>query len=163
MGSIITESANKLEALSTGSSGKTSYQVLNMNDQQVLEALLTQINKIPYGSVTFTVYRHGNKTVNVVANEHENSVFESNVEFIEWLLNGLKKISDTKQSGPINLSILAKNGKFTKVSEQRQMQITSDPTTDDRLSNPSTSATESKTETIDKAFGQESADAKKDS
>lgn len=94
-----------------------------MEETKLIETILELINKVPYGSVNFTVYRHGNKTVNLVVNEYENAVFENNVEFMEWLLNGLKKAADMKQSGPINLSITLKNGQFSKITETRQKQF----------------------------------------
>lgn len=93
-----------------------------MNDQELIDKILEHTKSMPFGSVNFTVFRHANKTVSLQINEYQNAIFKDNVEFADWLLNGLKSVADSKQTGPVNLSIHVKNGLFTKVTETRQKQ-----------------------------------------
>lgn len=87
---------------------------------------LDQIDKIlsdvAYGDVTFTVYRHGNQTKNMVTNKFRNTLFSDNEQAVKWVLLLLKQIVDNNESGTTSFTISYHDGKLKKITEQEYEQ-----------------------------------------
>lgn len=91
-------------------------------EEQLKQALNQIISDVPYGDVTFTVYRHDSHTKNIVANEFRNVLFNDNEQAVKWLLLFLKKVVDENLSGTSSFTIAYHEGKIKKITEQTYEQ-----------------------------------------
>lgn len=92
-----------------------------MDNKKALELILKSIDSLPYGSINLTIHRHSGSTTGIVFNEYENQIFKDNVEFIDFLIKGLREIAEKRQSGEIILRVLVTDGKFKKMTEERRL------------------------------------------
>lgn len=87
-------------------------------DDKLSQAITDIISHVPYGDVTFTVYRHGNETKNLVTNEFRNTLFSDNEQAVKWVLLLLKEIVDKSLTGTTSFTIAYHDGKIKKITEQ---------------------------------------------
>ena len=93
-----------------------------------INAIQEILQAIPYGDVSFTVYRHDNKTRNIVAQEFRNILFPNNEDAVKWLLMLCKTIVDKKLSGTTSFTISYHEGQIKKATEQSYEQHLLDKT-----------------------------------
>lgn len=91
-------------------------------DSDLNQTIQTIIQDVPFGDVTFTVYRHANKSTNVVANQFRNTLFNDNEQAVKWILLMVKDIVDNKKSGTSSFTIAYHEGKLKKITEQHYEQ-----------------------------------------
>lgn len=74
--------------------------------------------QIPYGEVQITLKRHDSKTTKLSLATYDHKRFADNVEAATYLMQTVKNLTDSGQSGSISFTLMLKNGKIGEVIQQ---------------------------------------------
>lgn len=87
-------------------------------EEKLLDDILVEIKKKPFGEVQFSVKVHQGRVANMVSTFFRVERYKENSEAVAEVLSMIKNVIEREQSGDITFTVSLSKGKIKEVSSQ---------------------------------------------
>ena len=88
------------------------------DEQQLLEDVLAEVKRKPFGEVQFSVKIHQGQVANMVSTSFRVERYKDNAEAVAEVLSMIKNMIDREQSGDITFTVSLSKGQVKEVTSQ---------------------------------------------